>query len=119
VALASTQELIVHDAIVRTTPIGGVDTFADSRRSRTPPLGFVAVVILAAVGATAWSAHSHSMLVYGDARAHLDVARHVTDGLRTGLTQLGSVSTRCGTAARQVPSSAASRSSIPQSGCSR
>jgi len=91
VALASTQELIVHDAIVRTTPIGGVDTFADSRRSRTPPLGFVAVVILAAVGATAWSAHSHSMLVYGDARAHLDVARHVTDGLRTGLTQLGSV----------------------------
>jgi hypothetical protein len=49
------------------------------------------LVILAAVGATVWSAHTHSMLLYGDARSHLDVARHVTDGLRVGLTQLGSV----------------------------
>jgi hypothetical protein len=44
-----------------------------------------------AVGATARSAATHSLLLYGDARAHLDVARHVTDGLRTGLAQLGSV----------------------------
>ena len=31
------------------------------------------------------------MLLYGDARSHLNVARHVTDGLRPGLVQLGSV----------------------------
>lgn len=90
-ALASTQELVVHDAPVRATPIARVDTLADSRQARTPPLSFITVVILAAVGATVWSAHTHSMLLYGDARSHLDVARHVTDGLRVGLTQLGSV----------------------------
>jgi hypothetical protein len=91
VALASTQELVFHDALVQATPIDRVDALADSRSSRTPPLSFIAVAILAAVGATVWSAHTHSMLLYGDARSHLDVARHVTDGLRTGLTQLGSV----------------------------
>jgi len=31
------------------------------------------------------------MALYGDARAHLNVARHVTDGLTPGLAQLGSV----------------------------
>jgi hypothetical protein len=31
------------------------------------------------------------MLLYGDAQSHLNVARHVTDGLRPGLAQLGSV----------------------------
>ena len=31
------------------------------------------------------------MVLYGDARAHLDVARHVTDALTPGLAQLGSV----------------------------
>ena len=41
--------------------------------------------------ATTWSAKTHSMLLYGDARSHLNVARHVTDGLRPGLVQLGSV----------------------------
>ena len=51
----------------------------------------IAVACLAALGATAWSAVTHSMLLYGDARAHLDVARHVTDNLRVGLAQLGSV----------------------------
>jgi hypothetical protein len=60
-------------------------------RSTNPPPVFVALVSLAALGATLWSAATHSMVLYGDARAHLDVARHVTDGLRTGLTQLGSV----------------------------
>jgi hypothetical protein len=54
---------------------------------------FVAVLLAigASVAAVAWSAHTHSMLLYGDARAHLDVARRVTDGLRTGPSQLGSV----------------------------
>jgi hypothetical protein len=51
----------------------------------------VAVAVLAAVTATTWSARTGSMLLYGDARAHLNVARHVTDSLRVGLGQLGSV----------------------------
>jgi len=55
------------------------------------PLAVVVTVVAAAIAASVWSARTHSMVVYGDARAHLNVARHVTDGLRTGLTQLGSV----------------------------
>ncbi|MBV8951701.1 MAG: hypothetical protein JOZ99_12555, partial [Actinobacteria bacterium] len=55
------------------------------------PWTVVALAVAAAIAATIWSAETHSMLIYGDARAHLDVARHVTDGLRTGPTQLGSV----------------------------
>jgi hypothetical protein len=51
----------------------------------------VAVAVVVAVSATLWSARTGSMLLYGDARAHLDVARHVTDNLRVGLAQLGSV----------------------------
>jgi hypothetical protein len=53
------------------------------------------LVVLAAttcaVAATVWSARTHSMLLYGDARSHLNIARRVTDSLRPGLVQLGSV----------------------------
>jgi hypothetical protein len=62
-----------------------------SRREVVPPLPAVLTSVAAALLATAWSAVHHSMVLYGDARAHLDVARHVTDGLQTGLAQLGSV----------------------------
>jgi hypothetical protein len=55
------------------------------------PRTIAAVAVVAAVAATAWSAATHSMLLYGDARAHLNVARRVTDGLQVGPTQLGSV----------------------------
>lgn len=51
----------------------------------------VAVAVLVAAAATLWSALTHSMVLYGDAAAHLDVARRVTDGLRVGFAQLGSV----------------------------
>lgn len=60
-------------------------------RGAFPPLPVWLVAVGAAGLATAWSAATHSMVLYGDARAHLDVARHVTDGLNTGLAQLGSV----------------------------
>jgi hypothetical protein len=60
-----------------------------SARRELIPVVVVAVVLGAA--ASAWSAATHSMVLYGDARAHLDVARHVTDGLTVGLAQLGSV----------------------------
>jgi cellulose synthase/poly-beta-1,6-N-acetylglucosamine synthase-like glycosyltransferase len=51
----------------------------------------IAAALLAALSASVWSGVTHSMTLYGDAMSHLDVARRVTDGLRTGLTQLGSV----------------------------
>jgi hypothetical protein len=60
-------------------------------RPTYPPLLAVVVAVVAAGAATAWSAATHSMTLYGDARAHLDVARHVTDALTPGLAQLGSV----------------------------
>jgi hypothetical protein len=63
---------------------------ARARKAFPPPEAWL--VALAAAGlATEWSAVHHSMVLYGDARAHLDVARHVTDGLTPGLAQLGSV----------------------------
>jgi len=58
---------------------------------RRVPVGVVMLAIAASAAAAIWSATTHSMVLYGDSRAHLDVARHVTDGLRTGPTQLGSV----------------------------
>jgi hypothetical protein len=61
------------------------------RREVVPPFLAVLISVAAAGVATAWSAATHSMVLYGDARAHLDVARRVTDGLQPGLAQLGSV----------------------------
>jgi hypothetical protein len=69
-------------------PAASSSSAAQRRRDLGP---VVAVAVLGALGGTVWSALHHSMLLYGDARAHLDVARHVTDGLRAGLAQLGSV----------------------------
>jgi cellulose synthase/poly-beta-1,6-N-acetylglucosamine synthase-like glycosyltransferase len=51
----------------------------------------VVVALLAAIAASLWSGLTHSMVLYGDAAAHLNVARRVTDGLSVGLAQLGSV----------------------------
>ena len=57
----------------------------------TIPLPVAAVATVLAVVASVWSAMTGSMTLYGDARAHLDVARHVSDALTPGLAQLGSV----------------------------
>jgi len=73
-------------AVERTRPT----TTSRTRRVYPPTLAVVVAVVAASI-ASAWSATTHSMVLYGDARAHLDVARHVTDGLQTGLAQLGSV----------------------------
>lgn len=51
-------------------------------------LAFCAAASLAAI---AWSWLNHAMLNYGDAVAHLHIARRVLDSHRPGLTQLGSV----------------------------
>ncbi len=54
------------------------------------------VIVLAACAAaslvaTAWSWRHAAMLNYGDALAHLHIARRVIDGRRPGLSELGSV----------------------------
>ena len=111
----------------------GVDAVVvTTRRAELYPV--IAVAVVAAVSATLWSAHTGSMLLYGDAQAHLNVARHVTDSLRVGLAQLGAACgspcptcsscpwsrfAPCGTVARPAPSSAASRSSTPRCGSTR
>lgn len=45
----------------------------------------------ASLAAIAWSWHHNALLNYGDAVAHLHIARRVLDGRHTGLSQLGSV----------------------------
>ena len=65
-----------------------------TRPPRPPKVTAQPAFIISAVlgiAASIWSYRTHSMLLYGDARAHLNVARRVTDGLRPGPTQLGSV----------------------------
>lgn len=55
-----------------------------------PPMTLVAAFALAVIGSV-WSISTGSATLYGDARAHLNVARHVSDALTPGLAQLGSV----------------------------
>src|SRR4051794_41767633 len=43
------------------------------------------------MAAAAWSWHHNAMLNYGDAQAHLHIARRVIDSRRPGLSELGSV----------------------------
>ncbi len=92
-ALISFTRLQLHDPALLVEPSPSRETsVSSSRRSETnPPLLAVLVAVAAAGIATAWSAATHSMLLYGDARAHLDVPRRVTDSLTPGLAQLGSV----------------------------
>ena len=47
--------------------------------------------VTASIGASVWSWRNHAMLNYGDAVAHLHIARRVIDAHETGLSQLGSV----------------------------
>lgn len=51
----------------------------------------VASSVAASVLAAQWSWRNHAMLNYGDAVAHLHIARRVIDSHRPGLSQLGSV----------------------------
>lgn len=59
-----------------------------SRSERWAVLAFCTSASLAAI---AWSWTHHAMLNYGDAVAHLHIARRVIDGHHPGLRQLGSV----------------------------
>ncbi len=50
-----------------------------------------AAALLASVVAILWSWRNHAFLLYGDAEAHIHIARRLFDSHRPGLTQLGSV----------------------------
>jgi hypothetical protein len=59
--------------------------------ARKEILAVLACCALASLAAIAWSWQHHAMLNYGDAIAHLHIARRVIDSHRPGLKQLGSV----------------------------
>jgi hypothetical protein len=54
-------------------------------------LALVVAASCASVGAAVWSYSTGSILLYGDAHAHLLIARRVFDNLYPGLAQLGDV----------------------------
>ena len=68
-----------------------LDRSAALARLPSKPRLVYLVAIVWAAAACVWSARTHSFFLYSDARTHLDIARHVTDGLTPGLAQLGSV----------------------------
>ncbi len=51
----------------------------------------LAAALLASMAAILWSWRNHAFLLYGDAEAHIHIARRLFDSHRPGLTQLGSV----------------------------
>lgn len=63
----------------------------DREWTETAPFSVVATALFIALIAGIWSSATGSMTLYGDARSHLNVARHVFDNLTPGLAQLGSV----------------------------
>jgi hypothetical protein len=59
--------------------------------SRAEALAVVGCCAAASIAATVWSWQHGALLNYGDAVAHLHIARRILDSHRPGLTQLGSV----------------------------
>jgi hypothetical protein len=51
----------------------------------------LAAALFASVTAVWWSWHNAAFLLYGDAEAHIHIARRLFDSHRPGITQLGSV----------------------------
>jgi hypothetical protein len=63
----------------------------DAPRSRAESLAVLASCAALSVAAVAWSWQHHALLNYGDAVAHMQIARRVFDGHNPGFRQLGSV----------------------------
>ncbi len=51
----------------------------------------VLATLITSIGAVIWSARHSAFLLYGDAEAHIHIARRLFDSHRPGITQLGSV----------------------------
>jgi hypothetical protein len=54
-----------------------------------PPRATIYTAIALSLAALVWSLSSHSVVLYGDARATLDIARGLTDSSHLGVGQLG------------------------------
>ncbi|HWG20726.1 MAG TPA: hypothetical protein VG225_09355 [Terracidiphilus sp.] len=63
----------------------------DQRIGRGEAMAVLACCAAASLAAIAWSWRHDALLNYGDAEAHLHIARRVIDSHRPGLSQLGSV----------------------------
>jgi hypothetical protein len=63
----------------------------ENRIGRREAMAVLACCAAASLAATGWSWWHDALLNYGDAEAHLHIARRVIDSHRPGLTQLGSV----------------------------
>jgi len=63
----------------------------EERAGRRELLAVMACCAAASLAAIVWSWRHNAILNYGDAEAHLHIARRVIDSHRPGLTQLGSV----------------------------
>ncbi|HEY3705460.1 MAG TPA: hypothetical protein VGL22_10395 [Terracidiphilus sp.] len=63
----------------------------DNRIGRREAMAVLACCAAVSLVAIAWSWQHDALLNYGDAEAHLHIARRVIDSHRPGLTQLGSV----------------------------
>ena len=59
--------------------------------SRREQLVVLAAALFASIEAILWSWRNQAFLLYGDAEAHIHIARRLFDSNRPGLTQLGSV----------------------------
>ncbi|MBS1803395.1 MAG: hypothetical protein JST28_08505 [Acidobacteria bacterium] len=68
-----------------------IETPAGPRISGRERLLVGAFAVFASVSAGVWSWSNHAMLNYGDAVAHLHIARRVIDAHEPGLSQFGSV----------------------------
>jgi len=64
---------------------------SDDRIARAEWLAVLACCTAASVAATVWSWRHGALMNYGDAVAHLHIARRILDSHRPGITQLGSV----------------------------
>jgi hypothetical protein len=83
-----TERLTLPRRTHQQTAANAVPTGAPTRREY---LAAALVCAVASLAAQVWSWQNHAMLNYGDAIAHLHIARRVFDSHRPGLTQLGSV----------------------------
>jgi len=74
---------------------GGVawrGTRTETTETRRPlPIGVPIIALLLGLGFAIYSVTHGWATLYNDSQSHLDIARHVTDGLTPGLAQLGSI----------------------------
>jgi hypothetical protein len=71
--------------------VPSIRVLAQTQAAAGLPWAVPCLATVAALLGMLWSWHAGLLTSYGDARAHLNIARHVTDGLTPGPAQLGTV----------------------------